>query len=47
MIPSGSDGSRSFTAKVDATGAGTKFVAAKITTNGQAVSRLLLSCPAF
>jgi len=32
----GADGSRSFTAKVDATGKGTKFVAAKITTNGQA-----------
>lgn len=32
----GADGSRQFTAKVDATGKGTDFVAAKITTNGLA-----------
>lgn len=32
----GADGSRQFTAKVDATGTGTKFVAMTITTNGDA-----------
>jgi len=32
----GADGSRKFTAKVDATGTGTKFVAMTITTNGDA-----------
>ncbi|KAF9482281.1 hypothetical protein BDN70DRAFT_919205 [Pholiota conissans] len=32
----GADGSRSFTANVDATGTGTNFVAAQVTTNGDA-----------
>ncbi|KAF8191817.1 hypothetical protein BJ912DRAFT_1031473 [Pholiota molesta] len=32
----GKDGSRSFTAKVDATGTGASFVAAQVTTNGDA-----------
>lgn len=35
---SGGDGSRQFTAQVDATGVGKTFVAAKVTTNGDPVS---------
>jgi hypothetical protein len=38
----GGDGSRSFTAAVDASGAGTKFVPATVSKNGQAVSFLPL-----
>jgi hypothetical protein len=40
----GGDGSRSFAASVDATGAGTKFVPATVTKNGDAV-RLPLPPP--
>ena len=38
MFRSGADGSRKFTAKVDATGTGKNFVAMTINTNGDAVS---------
>jgi len=38
LVHSGGDGSRQVTAKVDATGKGTKFVAMTVTTNGNAVS---------
>jgi hypothetical protein len=37
-VHSGADGSRQVTAKVDATGKGTKFVAMSVTTNGDPVS---------
>jgi hypothetical protein len=36
MFPSGKDGSRSVTMTVDAAGTGAKFVAGKVTTNGDA-----------
>jgi hypothetical protein len=39
----GADGSRKFTAKVDATGTGKSFVAATITKNGNGV-RFLCTC---